>query len=130
MENLLKETKQILNEHGKTLDDIIWIGCEDFRIRKDDFLRLANRDYDDGYGGCEVAIDLMIVGDTWWLERHNYDGAEWWEYKEMPNIPSTVEDVFTLIRNSDSEEIQFSGIDESDYQNRLKNMRTRLLLNE
>ena len=30
----------------------------------------------------EVAEDLVVVGDNWWIERHEYDGNEWWEYKE------------------------------------------------
>ena len=32
-------------------------------------------------------MDLLIVGDDWWLERHEYDGAEWWEFKTLPCEP-------------------------------------------
>lgn len=39
-------------------------------------------------GSPQVAEDLLIVGDTWCLERHEYDGSEWWEYKELPKEPT------------------------------------------
>lgn len=130
MVNLLKETEQILNKHGKTLDDIVWIGCEDFKIPINTFIDVANRCYDDGYGAKMVAVDLLVVGDAWWLERHDYDGAEWWEYKELPKEPELIEDVFTVISNPISEEIRFSGVDGSDYEGDLKNMRRRLLPDE
>ena len=49
------------------------------------FKRNANFDYDDGYGFNNISLNLKIVGDTWWLERDEYDGAEWWSFKEHPN---------------------------------------------
>lgn len=27
------------------------------------------------------------MGDDWWLERHEYDGSEWFELKECPDKP-------------------------------------------
>ena len=86
MENLWKETICDLAENGKTWDDVIGVCCGDFQITKAQFEKLANREYDNGYGGAEVAQDLMIVGTDFWLERHEYDGAEWWEYKQMPKL--------------------------------------------
>ena len=86
--NLLKETKEVLQENGKTLNDIKWIGSYAFKIDKEVALEIFKKtNYDEGYGAQEVATDLLVVGDNWWLERHEYDGSEWWEYKEMPNIP-------------------------------------------
>ncbi|QNI21485.1 hypothetical protein [Salmonella phage 3sent1] len=34
----------------------------------------------------------MLYGNVWftdgtWLERGEYDGSEWWEYKATPAIP-------------------------------------------
>lgn len=89
MRNLLEETKQVLEENGKTFEDVKWIGSNDFYIDIDDFLVVADTEYDNGYGGQEVARDLLIVGDDWWLERHEYDGSEWWEYKTIPQKPKT-----------------------------------------
>lgn len=94
--NLLHETENVLARHGKTLGDIAWIGCEDFTIPVEEFVALADREYDSGYGGQEVAEDLIICGADWWLERHEYDGAEWWEYKTIPVRPQEEKSVHTL----------------------------------
>ena len=85
--NLLKETKRKLNEYDKSLEDIKWVGCTNFTIPLENFMNCADIEYDDGYGAQEVAIDLIVVGEGWWLERHEYDGSEWWEYKELPHKP-------------------------------------------
>ena len=46
--------------------------------------------------GYQVADDLVVVGDSWWLERHEYDGSEWWEYKEKPKLISEIKEVSHL----------------------------------
>jgi len=96
--NLKDETLEIMAEHGKTKEDIVWIGCRDFAIGPATFWRLADRMYDSGYGWQEVATDLLVVGDNWWMERHEYDGSEWWEYKEPPKMPFVCKDVQRIIR--------------------------------
>jgi hypothetical protein len=35
-------------------------------------------------------LDLIIVGDNWWLERKEYDGSEWFEFKKKKKEPDTV----------------------------------------
>ena len=40
-----------------------------------------------GFGGAEVNENLFVVGADWWLERHEYDGSEWWEFKTLPTKP-------------------------------------------
>lgn len=82
--NLLTETKDELEMHGKTLNDIRWVGCYDYEIPLEQFMSLADKVYDNGFGGQKVAADLIVVGDDWWLERAEYEGAEWWEYKHYP----------------------------------------------
>lgn len=92
--NLLQETKEILEKHNKTLQDVFWVGSTTLKkgqwIRAyttvEDFVKRADRDYDEGYGQEEVNTKLIIVGEHFWLERCTYDGSEWWEYKEFPNI--------------------------------------------
>lgn len=42
-------------------------------------------------------MSLKIVGDNWWLERHEYDGAEWFEFKTLPQKPKIKEKI-TKIR--------------------------------
>ena len=88
MANLLHETVEILKAHNKTMQDILWVGCTDLNMRTtvEDFVKRANENYDDGYGFENVNTGLIVVGTDFWLERHTYDGAEWWEFKQKPNI--------------------------------------------
>lgn len=53
--------------------------------------------YDDGYGGQEIDSSLVIVGDDWWLERAEYDGAGWFEFKKQPIALDFVEHTTTDI---------------------------------
>lgn len=94
--NLKSETLAILKKYNKSYFDIKWVGCRNFKIPIEEFWELADRMYDAGYGHAEVAEDLLVVGNNWWLERHEYDGAEWWEYKEIPEKPETIISVPTL----------------------------------
>ena len=93
MTNLLKETKETLELHSKTFDDVIFVG-DDFTHTKmtvKEFLEHANFEYDDGYGLEEINTNLILVGKDFWLERNTYDGSEWWEYKSMPNVNDFVD---------------------------------------
>jgi hypothetical protein len=50
-----------------------------------DFKKIASEiDYDNGYGVAQIALDLVVVAACWWLERREYDGAEWWEFATVP----------------------------------------------
>lgn len=94
MKNLKQETIEILNENGKTVDDILWIGVRDKKINGNPLDILENFDfvYDAGYGANEINLSLLVVGKDFWLERCEYDGLEWWEFKTLPQEPKeTVE---------------------------------------
>ena len=95
MANLLEETKEILELHSKTFDDIIFVGdkSDHTKMTVKEFLEHANVEYNDGYGLEEINTDLILVGKDFWLERHEYDGSEWWEYKSMPNVNDFVDGV-------------------------------------
>jgi len=88
MDNLLKETLKNLEERGKQSKDVLWIGNSQYYFNWDDFVILANQEYDDGYGTAEVAIDMKVVGKDFWLERHEYYGSEQWEFKVLPEKPA------------------------------------------
>ena len=96
--NLWKETIEDLTSNGKTWDDVIFISNmigekystnkQTFEIEKADFEKIARvLDYDSGFGGEEINRSLIIAGDGWWMERHEYDGSEWWEFKSHPERP-------------------------------------------
>jgi hypothetical protein len=85
--NLLQETIEILTANGKTEKDVLWIGSLELKTTWENFKQVANIDYDSGYGHQVIAEDLLIVGADWWMERHEYDGSEWWEFKQHPKEP-------------------------------------------
>lgn len=85
--NLLKETIEVLKEHGKTEKDVLWVGCEKFYTDWEHFKKIADVEYDNGFGEEEVACDLLVVGEDFWLEREEYDGSEWWIFREFPQKP-------------------------------------------
>lgn len=88
MTNLLKETIEKIQRNDKSIDQVKWIGSIDgnFAIKWDEFITIADIEYDSSYGSNKIAMDLVVVADNWWLERHEYDGSEWWEFKEMPHL--------------------------------------------
>ncbi len=95
--NLKNETIRKLHEHGKKKSDVVWVGCKEFTIDVELFWKVGDKEYYSGYGAPEVAQDLVIVGDSWWLERHEYDGSEWWEFKELPAKPEECRTVSRVI---------------------------------
>jgi hypothetical protein len=86
--NLLNETISILRDHGKTSNDVEWVGTRSRWFTWDEFASVANIEYDEGFGCAQVAVDLLVVGRTWWLERREYDGSEWWEFKQLLPQPA------------------------------------------
>ena len=89
MNNLLTETRKILQHCGKDFKDVRFITSGADEIPLESFLKLANKNYSDGFGITYVNTGLKVVGDDWWLERNEYDGSEWWEFKTMPVRPVT-----------------------------------------
>ena len=83
--NLLKETKEILDRHQKSPADVVCISDGTYTTYWKNFEEIADFEYDNDYGGVEILERLIVVGIGFWLERHEYDGSEWWEYKSMPN---------------------------------------------
>lgn len=94
--NLLQETKELLAENGKTIFDIEWFGTAECEYICD-LQQLLNIEYNDGFGCAEIPEDFILVGEDFWLERHEYDGAEWWEYKTMPIKPKESKSTLKLI---------------------------------
>ena len=92
MTNFLHETIGALRAENRTPADVRWckVSSRDPEawFTWEEFAELAEKmDYHAGYGVAEIVGVLLIVGDDWWLERSEYDGAEGWEYKTMPIRP-------------------------------------------
>ncbi len=85
--NLLDETREYLADYEKAELDVIGVEISDGTWATwEDFVSVASFEYDNGYGGHEISLDLKIVGDGWWLERQEYDGAECWSFKTNPEL--------------------------------------------
>lgn len=108
--NLLEETKSVLARHNRQVSYIDWavIGVDEhvicdnsvaislppFHWSKDlyAFLEKLDFDYDDGFGGQNVYGKIML-NDGSWLERAEYDGSEWWEFKERVSFTVAMEEL-------------------------------------
>lgn len=96
--NFLAETKRAINLSGHVPSDIVFIGSVDsgHACTWDEFLLLADFDYDCGFGAQEVPCDLIIAfsdGSTMW--RHEYDGSERWDYSVPFKMP---EETLPIVR--------------------------------
>jgi hypothetical protein len=97
--NLLTETREAIEESGHTPDDIVFIGSEasGHQCTWDEFCRLADVEYDAGYGASEVAMDLVVVfRDGAKLWRGEYDGSEWWEFSRPFKRPTEAKPITRL----------------------------------
>ena len=91
MTNLLKETKNKLEDMGVSTDDVDWVGSSngEFAISWAEFEAIANVNYDAGFGAPEIATDLVVVlKDGSFLERGEYDGSEWWDDRSSHYSPT------------------------------------------
>lgn len=85
MNNLYEETLEALQKHGKTEKDVLMVVGYPFYTDWEHFRLNSKFYYDNGFGCPEINTNLKIVGNTWWLERSEYDGSEWWVFKENIN---------------------------------------------
>lgn len=91
--NMKENVLCLLNKYGKTLEDIdhsLILRLDDDKyvyhtVHKGDGLDIDKLDfeYDAGYGIMNVD-GFIAFKDGTWMERREYDGSEWWEYKDMP----------------------------------------------
>ena len=95
MRNLLEETIQKIEDYGHTTNEVNFVTDGDVYCNWEDFARnTKNYNYKAGFGTNEVNRNLKVVGLGWWLERNEYDGNGWWEYKSIPTAPSDYGEVW------------------------------------
>ena len=94
MTNLLHETiKEFEDNYFKWPYDVEWIEDWDGEIPIETFIRIADEEYDAGYGAEEVSLGLRIVlKNGAYLTRHEYDGAENWEWHIPVQRPERASD--------------------------------------
>jgi hypothetical protein len=103
MTNLLKETQEVMSDNNKTSRDIIFIGSErsGYSCSWEEYIVLANIEYDSGYGGAEIASDLILVfNDGSRLYRGEYDGSEWWDFMAIFKAPEEKHTIKRVKRTS------------------------------
>jgi hypothetical protein len=97
--NLLQETLRLVSPN-----DVLWVGSSDgeYGMSWEDFAKVASVEYDEGYGGQEVANDLVVVlkGGSW-LERREYDGSEGWQLCTKPKARPNAKPFTKLLGSSD-----------------------------
>ena len=98
-------TVQCLEENGKTLKDIIWIGNQDFRIDINEFINYSMQLEMDSvplksYIRLKsIPIDIVIVGKDFWLSRPVfYDESfseltDLWIFNKKPLMPQFVKSI-------------------------------------
>lgn len=83
--NLWEDTVNALKEEGLSVDGIMFIAMDGYRMTFDTFKELAKRTkYETGFGEQEINSSLCIWGFNWVMFRCEYDGAEWWEARILP----------------------------------------------
>lgn len=106
--NLYKELEDTLEYNYKTFDDILCAYIHSDKethlsvkiadtpdVRKIKFDNLKEVDYYSGYG-MQIIYGYVWFKDGTWLERGEYDGSEWWEYKATPEIPEMLRNLYTM----------------------------------
>ena len=52
----------------------------------DGFLCELNVEYDEGFGGQNLFGTIWYDDGLTWSQRGEYDGSEWWEFMQVPEI--------------------------------------------
>lgn len=101
MINAKEELLEALQRSGKSIEDIEFAGIRhscninDFScVTESTDLLLKSLDflYDEDYGTQHI-YGYILFRDGSWLERREYDGAEWWKFM----IPPTKESIENYI---------------------------------
>ena len=100
--NLKEETLELFKNIDKTIDDVKECFI-DYGTYKDEQGNWAyppktlilcsgvfnidklDINYDDSYGSQEI-FGFISFKDGTWMERGEYDGSEWWDYKKCPTV--------------------------------------------
>jgi len=92
-----------LSVHNHSIQEIKWVGNTNFTIPRDVFFDLSKQ-ITDQYSSVytNLAIDILVVGDTFWLECNEYaDELESfenniWIYRTQPQKPEIEKSVSGL----------------------------------
>ncbi len=72
-------------DFGNSQYFILRLGASD--PETDAFFESLDFEYDSGYGRQHLFGTVWLEKEGTWMERGEYDGSEWWDYHECPEIP-------------------------------------------
>lgn len=102
MINAKEELLEALRRSGKSIEDIefagVYYNCSNYDIGESGgarcvtedtnfLLKFLNFSYDTGFG-MQYIYGYILFSDGSWLERREYDGAEWWKFMTLPTKES------------------------------------------
>lgn len=73
------------DDHDEYIENSIVLKCNFSESDYEEFLKKLDVDYDSGYGGQNLFGTIWYEDGTW-SSRGEYDGSEWWEYNQCPEI--------------------------------------------
>jgi hypothetical protein len=71
---------------GEDVERVIILKQGYTELELSEFLSALEFEYYSGYG-IQYVFGYVWLKDGTWMERKEYDGAEWWVHKVCPNIP-------------------------------------------
>jgi hypothetical protein len=91
IENFEEETRREIKNVGLTPEMVAFVTDGENSQSFDDFISNCNFEYNSSFGRAYINSNLEIVfNDGSWLERGEYDGSEWWQYKKTSAKPKGV----------------------------------------
>jgi len=84
--NLLAETIDNLKMYYHDESQVLWVGSYDGRlcVSWEEFKEIAASVSKTSFGTDQIAEDIVIVGENWWLERHHDGSFSWWVHRQVP----------------------------------------------
>lgn len=77
---------QIRIEHRYDDNTVFTLNQDYTEEELNEFLNNLDFEYDNGYG-IQHLFGTIWCKNNIWFRRHEYDGAECWEYHKYPNLP-------------------------------------------
>jgi hypothetical protein len=89
---IIRVEKDLMNEEDPDNITRVFLLAVDYDTPElDELLNDLDFDYDAGYGLQRIYGTVWFTDGTW-LDRGEYDGSEWWELQECPEIPKILID--------------------------------------
>ncbi len=83
--NAKRELLQKIDNIDKKIEDVDWleISLPYYEHKKYTKIEELDIEYNNDFG-TQHLYGSVVFKDGTWLERGEYDGSEWWEYKQVP----------------------------------------------